>query len=65
MKLFDAEIERLRAALAPFAAAYEEWSGIACDHLNLRQMHDETPGETDRSPITFADLRRAHEVLKK
>jgi hypothetical protein len=59
----EKRIEQLEAALRPFAEAFPEWEGIGADHLTLRQMYDEIPGDAEIKSITFADLKRAHEVL--
>lgn len=60
-----AVIEELTEALIPFALAATEWSGIAADHLTLRQAHEATPGEVDSEPVTVKHLLHAAEVMKK
>jgi len=56
--------EALELALRPFATEFKQWDGVGCrDAMTLDEMFSHAPGET--AGVTFADLRRANELLEE
>ncbi|NYT68749.1 hypothetical protein [Pusillimonas noertemannii] len=60
----DSGTDSLKSALRPFSEEFKQWDGVGCwDSMTLDEMFSHAPGET--AGITFADLRRANELLEK